>query len=149
MDIENGQSNAVKRALVFDKYKENCKKTSLRKLHLVLDFTQIMLEKDFIPNTIYMVLSKAIDFVEEFFELNPLSNLALSLAKDRKCLLQTTFKNGPVELVAILEHLRKKNSISEEKFFEELNKDSEIVSTVDIPSGTLWIKKELFQWKIF
>lgn len=137
MDIENSNTQATtfRRDLVLEKYRENSKKTSLRKLHLVLDFTQNMMEKDFNPNTIYVVLSKAIDFVEEFFELNPLSNIALSLAKDRKCILQTSFKNSPTELVALMEHLRKKNSVSEDKFFEELNKDSDVVSTVDIPSG--------------
>lgn len=137
MDIENTNTQIItfRRDQVLEKYRENSKKTSLRKLHLVLDFTQNMMEKDFNPNTIYVVLTRAIEFIEEFFELNPLSNVALSLAKDRKCILQTAFKNSPTELVALMEHLRKKNSVSEDKFFEELNKDSDVVSTVDIPSG--------------
>lgn len=135
MDIEEAQTNAVKRESIIEKAKLASKKTSLRKLHLVVDFTQQMLEKDFIPNTLYMVLSKAIEFVEEFFELNPLSNIALSLVKDRKCLLQCGFKNSPSELISIMEHLKKKNSVNEETFLEDLNKDAEALSTHDIPSG--------------
>lgn len=135
MDIEYTQTNATKRDSIVEKAQLNSKKTSLRKLHLVIDFTQQMLEKDFNPNTLYMVLSKAIEFVEEFFELNPLSNMALSLIKDRKCVLQSNFKNSPSEIISILEHLKKKNSVNEETFFEDFNKDSEVVSTIDIPSG--------------
>ena len=138
MDIEYHNTNATKRDTILEKAQVSSKKTSLRKLHLVLDFTQHMLEKDFNPNTLHMVLSKSIEFVEEFFELNPLSNIALSLIKDRKCLLQSTFKNNPSEIISILEHLKKKNNVSEETFLEDLNKDSEVVSTHDIPSGRWW-----------
>lgn len=143
MDIEFSQTNATKRDSIIEKAKISSKKTSLRKLHLVIDFSQQMLEKDFIPNTLYMVLSKAIEFVEEFFELNPLSNLALSLIKDRKCLLQSNFKNNPSELISIMENLKKKNSTNEETFLEDLNKDSEALSTHDIPSGTVSMENVL------
>ena len=137
MDIEDTQTNAFKRNSIIEKANLSNKKTSLRKLHLVVDFTQHMLEKDFTPNTVHMVLSKTVEFVEEFFELNPLSNIALSLIKDRKCVLQSTFKNNPNELISIMEQLKKKNSMIEETFLEDLNKDSEAVSTCDIPSGSL------------
>ena len=68
MDIEATQTNTLKRDSILEKARLSySKKTSLRKLNLVIDFTQHMLEKDFIPNTMYMVLTKAIEFVEEFF----------------------------------------------------------------------------------
>lgn len=145
MDIEVGQPTKLSfRDGLVEKYRENSKKTSLRKLHLVIDFSQVMLDKDFNPNIIYMVLTKAIEFVTEFFELNPLSNIALSMMKDRKCNLLCDFENNPNELVRILDNLRKKNSISEDKFFEDLNKDSDTnVATTDIPSGTISMENTL------
>ena len=59
----------------------------------------MMLEKDYNPNIVYVVLTRCIYFVQEFFELNPLSNIALSLMKDKKCIPVCGFKNSSTELV--------------------------------------------------
>jgi hypothetical protein len=133
MDIV--QSNLEKRDEMIEKYKANHNKTSLRKVHLVLDYSKNMLDRDFLPNTIYMVLTKAIEYVQEFFELNPLSNLAISTMRDRKCNLVVNFKNNPTDLVAALENLRKKNNLGEENLFEEFNKDPDADASLDIPLG--------------
>lgn len=143
MDIEIATPAKTRMDPLEKSPKETANKTSLRKMHLVIDFSQIMLEKDFFPNTIHMVLSKTTDFIQEFFELNPLSNMALSIMKDKKCVLLSNFKNNPSELLQIVENLRKKNSIAEEKFFEELNKDSEVAGKEDIPSGTISLENTL------
>lgn len=111
------------------------KKTSLRKLHLIIDFSQVMLEKDFPPSLIHAVLVRAIEFVQEFLELNPLSNIALSFLRDRKCDLLCNFKSSPNEIIEILEKYLKKNSISEDKFIEDVGKENEKVNITDIPNG--------------
>lgn len=134
MDIE--QSNLERRDEVLEKHKASHNKTSLRKLHLVLDYSKNMLDRDFLPTVVYMVLSKAIDFVQEFFELNPLSNLAISTMRDRKCNLVVNFKNNPTDLVAALENLRKKNNLGEDNLFEEFNKDPDADASLDVPLGS-------------
>lgn len=145
MDIERpSYNNMEKRDSIMEKYNVNYKKTSLRKLHLVIDFSKNTLDKDFQPNIIYMVLSKAIDFVQEFFELNPLSNIALSILKDKKCILLANLKNNPAEIVSVLENLRKKNSLSEDNLFEEFNKDPDAGTAADVPSGnTILLRRDI------
>lgn len=145
MDLEsvNGVSLSSRfgqREMILEKQSRVSTKTSLRKLHLVIDFSQIMLDPDFIPNTVFMVLGKCIEFVQEFFELNPLSNIALSILKDKKCVLICPFKNGPSEIVKILTRLREKNRLGEDVYTEE-HKDSEGAHTADIPSGKLEISR--------
>lgn len=148
MDLESVAGVAVtttlgQRELILQKHIKASMKTSLRKLHLVIDFSQIMLDPDFLPNTIFMVLGKCIDFVQEFFELNPLSNIALSILKDKKCILLCPFKNGPAEIVRILTRLREKNRLGEDVYTEE-HKDTEGAHTADIPSGRFGLNRDYF-----
>jgi Ssl1-like len=151
MDLEsvNGipvSSTRETREMILRKHQRASMKTSLRKLHLVIDFSQIMLDPDFLPNTIFMVLGKCIEFVQEFFELNPLSNIALSILKDKKCMLLCPFKNGPSEIIKILTRLREKNRLGEDVYTEE-HKDSEGAHTADIPSGRFLVNRYNFYGK--
>lgn len=147
MDIEyqkaSTASGAVRSSNTAEAKKEGVTKTSLRKLHLVIEFSQIMLERDYPPNTIHNVLSKCIGFVEEFFELNPMSNIAVSLLKDRKCHLLINFTNNPKDITCEFERLMKKNSVGDDKFAEDFNKDADASGSQDIPSGVISVANAL------
>lgn len=79
----------------------------IRNLILVLDLSIFMLEKDLRPNRYQMMLNYAIDFVTEFFDQNPISQLSIVGMKDGLATLISALDSSPHEHINALTALKK------------------------------------------
>lgn len=79
----------------------------IRNLILVLDLSIFMLEKDLRPNRYQMMLNYAIDFVTEFFDQNPISQLSIVGMKDGLATLISALDSSPHEHISALTALKK------------------------------------------
>ncbi|KAL9097896.1 MAG: hypothetical protein Q9165_000222 [Trypethelium subeluteriae] len=86
--VDGGIAGALERDLEATKrarLKKNTTPTQrgiIRHLILVLDLSEAMAEKDFKPNRYTFVLRSTLSYIREFFEQNPISQLALVGMKD-------------------------------------------------------------------
>lgn len=79
----------------------------IRNVILILDFSSAMLEKDLRPNRYRLMLSYAIDFVSEFFDQNPISQLGIIGMKDGLAVLISELDSNPQHHLQALQDLKK------------------------------------------
>ncbi|CCH60165.1 hypothetical protein TBLA_0C03620 [Henningerozyma blattae CBS 6284] len=79
----------------------------IRTLVLVLDCSEIMLEKDLRPNRYSMSLQYAIDFVHEFFDQNPISQMGVIIMRNGLAHLVSQISGNPQDHIDSLKAMRK------------------------------------------
>ena len=75
----------------------------IRHLMLVLDMSLAMAEKDLLPNRYLLTLNYAVDFVREYFEQNPISQMGIIGMRDGVAVRISTMSGNPA---AHIEKLR-------------------------------------------
>ena len=79
----------------------------IRHVFLVLDLSNAMIEKDLRPNRMAMTLNYAIEFVTEFFDQNPISQLGILGMRDGIADKISAMSGNPVEHLARLQACKK------------------------------------------
>ncbi|KAF2146060.1 uncharacterized protein K452DRAFT_315320 [Aplosporella prunicola CBS 121167] len=78
----------------------------IRHVVLVLDLSEAMLEKDFRPNRFLVTLKYAQEYVREFFEQNPISQMCVMGMHDGLCIRISELGGNPNDHIAPLQRLR-------------------------------------------
>ena len=81
----------------------------IRHLVLVLDLTFAMAEKDLRPTRYLLTLRYAQEFVLEFFEQNPISQLGIIGMRDGVAIRISNMSGNPTEHILALQELRSKD----------------------------------------
>lgn len=79
----------------------------IRTMVLVLDFSSVMREKDFRPNRSTMMLNYAIEFVSDFFDQNPISQLSIVIMRNGLAQAVTEVSGNPNDHIEALKKLKK------------------------------------------
>ncbi|QLG70573.1 hypothetical protein HG535_0A05140 [Zygotorulaspora mrakii] len=79
----------------------------IRTMVLVLDCSEAMLEKDMRPNRHVMMVQYAIDFVHEFFDQNPISQIGIVSMRNGLAQLITAVSGNPQDHIDALKLMRK------------------------------------------
>ncbi|ODV86248.1 hypothetical protein CANARDRAFT_27501 [[Candida] arabinofermentans NRRL YB-2248] len=79
----------------------------IRTMVLVLDFSKVMSEKDFRPNRAAIMISNAIDFVNEFFDQNPISQLSIIVMRNGLAQLVSEVSGNPHDHIEALKSIKK------------------------------------------
>ncbi|KAJ4401706.1 hypothetical protein N0V91_007747 [Didymella pomorum] len=87
----------------------------IRHVVLVLDLSEAMLEKDMRPNRFYTMINYAQDYVREFFEQNPISQMSVLGMHDGICIRVSELSGNPAEHAAAILGLRSKETGKEPK----------------------------------
>jgi transcription initiation factor TFIIH subunit 2 len=81
----------------------------IRHLVLVLDLSEAMLEKDMRPNRFLVMLRTTVDFIRDFFEQNPISQLSVLGMYDGKCIRVSDLSGNPNDHITAIQRLRTGN----------------------------------------
>ena len=79
----------------------------IRSLILTLDCSEAMLEKDLRPSRHAMIIQYAIDFVHEFFDQNPISQMGIIIMRNGLAQLVSQVSGNPQDHVDALKSIRK------------------------------------------
>lgn len=79
----------------------------IRHLVLVLDMSFAMLEKDMLPNRFRLTLSYAVEFVVEYFEQNPISQMGIVMMRQGIATRVSELTGNPAVLIDKLRELEK------------------------------------------
>jgi transcription initiation factor TFIIH subunit 2 len=82
----------------------------IRHLVLVLDMSFAMLEKDFLPNKHELTMAYASEFVREYFEQNPISQLAIVGMRDGIAVRVSDMSGNPADHLEKLSQWRKQEA---------------------------------------
>lgn len=116
-DNDNDMSLLISK-IIESRKKRNLKKNFIkpfqrgiiRTLLLILDNTESMLEKDLRPNRYLMSLQYSIDFIHEFFDQNPISQLGIIIMRNGLAYLVSPISGNPQDHIDILKSMRKQES---------------------------------------
>ena len=86
----------------------------IRHVVLVLDLSEAMLEKDMRPNRFYATINYAQEYVREFFEQNPISQMSVLGMHDGVCIRVSELAGNPAEHAAAILGLRSKETGKEQ-----------------------------------
>ena len=78
----------------------------IRHLILVLDLSQSMMEKDLRPTRYLLTMRYAQEFVREFFEQNPISQLGVLGLRDGLAVRISDMSGNPTEHISAIQSLR-------------------------------------------
>lgn len=87
----------------------------IRHVVLVLDLSEAMMEKDMRPNRFIAMVNYTQDYVREFFEQNPISQMSVLGMHDGICIRISELSGNPAEHVEAIKGLRSKESPKEPK----------------------------------
>lgn len=87
----------------------------IRHVVLVLDLSEAMMEKDMRPNRFFAMINYTQDYVREFFEQNPISQMSVLGMHDGVCIRVSELSGNPAEHVAAIASLRSKEDGKEPK----------------------------------
>lgn len=79
----------------------------IRTLILVLDCSEAMMEKDLRPNRYAMTVQYAVDFIHEYFDQNPISQIGVVVMRDGLAQLISQVSGNPQEHIDALKMLRR------------------------------------------
>lgn len=79
----------------------------IRHLVLVLDMSFAMLEKDMLPNRFRLTLNYAVEFVREYFEQNPISQMGIVMMRQGIATRVSELTGNPAVLIDKLRELEK------------------------------------------
>ena len=80
----------------------------IRHMVLVLDMSFAMLEKDLLPNRYILMMHYAVEFVREYFEQNPISQLGIIAMRDGVAVHISEMSGNPADHIDWLRHWEKK-----------------------------------------
>ncbi|OCL03307.1 TFIIH basal transcription factor complex, subunit SSL1 [Glonium stellatum] len=78
----------------------------IRHVILVIDLSEAMLEKDMRPNRCFTVIKYTQEYVREFFEQNPISQMSVMAMHDGLCVRVSELSGNPAEHIAAIQGLR-------------------------------------------
>jgi transcription initiation factor TFIIH subunit 2 len=78
----------------------------IRHLVLVLDLSEAMTEKDMRPNRLIVMIRAVQEFVTDYFEQNPISQLSLLGMYDGRCIRVSDLSGNPTDHITALQILR-------------------------------------------
>lgn len=110
---ESGSLETIVSGLVESQKKRYLKDTTpfqrgiIRVNVLVLDYSKVMREKDLRPNRAAMMISYAIDFVNEFFDQNPISQLSVVIMRNGLAQIVSEVSGNPHDHIEALKKLKK------------------------------------------
>ena len=87
----------------------------IRHVVLVLDLSEAMMEKDMRPNRYITMINYTQDYIREFFEQNPISQMSVLGMHDGVCIRVSELSGNPAEHVAAIQGLRSKDDGKEPK----------------------------------
>lgn len=87
----------------------------IRHVVLVLDLSEAMMEKDMRPNRFYTMINYTQEYVREFFEQNPISQMSVLGMHDGICIRVSELSGNPAEHAAAILALRSKETGKEPK----------------------------------
>ncbi|KAL5118813.1 hypothetical protein ACEQ8H_003316 [Pleosporales sp. CAS-2024a] len=87
----------------------------IRHVVLVLDLSEAMMEKDMRPNRFITMINYTQDYVREFFEQNPISQMSVLGMHDGVCIRVSELSGNPAEHVAAIQGLRTSDNAKEPK----------------------------------
>jgi transcription initiation factor TFIIH subunit 2 len=87
----------------------------IRHVVLVLDLSEAMMEKDMRPNRFITMINYTQDYIREFFEQNPISQMSVLGMHDGVCIRVSELSGNPAEHVAAIQGLRSKEDGKEPK----------------------------------
>ncbi|ODV93621.1 hypothetical protein PACTADRAFT_51397 [Pachysolen tannophilus NRRL Y-2460] len=79
----------------------------IRTLILVLDFSAVMAEKDLRPNRASLTILYAIEFVNEYFDQNPISQLGIVIMRNGLATLVSEVSGNPNDHIEALKSMRR------------------------------------------
>lgn len=79
----------------------------IRHLVLVLDMSFAMLEKDMLPNRFRLTLTYAVEFVREYFEQNPISQMGIVMMRQGIATRVSELTGNPAVLIDRLREIEK------------------------------------------
>lgn len=85
----------------------------IRNFILVLDMSFAMLEKDLLPNRYQLMLNYANEFVSEFYDQNPISQLGIVGMRDGLAILISDLSGNPHDHLTALKSLKKQEPIGD------------------------------------
>ena len=78
----------------------------IRHMVFVVDLSTAMMEKDFRPTRYLVTLRYAVEFIREFFEQNPISQVAMVGMRDGVAVRISEMSGNPVDHITALQRLR-------------------------------------------
>ncbi|OCK77294.1 TFIIH basal transcription factor complex, subunit SSL1 [Lepidopterella palustris CBS 459.81] len=78
----------------------------IRHVVLVLDLSEAMLEKDMRPNRYITIIKYTQEYVREFFEQNPISQMSVMAMHDGLCLRVSELSGNPTDHIGAIQGLR-------------------------------------------
>jgi transcription initiation factor TFIIH subunit 2 len=78
----------------------------IRHVCLVLDLSEAMLEKDMRPNRFIVMLNYIQEYIREFFEQNPISQLCIMAMHDGLCIRISELGGNPTDHIAAIQSIR-------------------------------------------
>lgn len=79
----------------------------IRTMVLVLDYSYVMREKDFRPNRSSMMISYTIEFVSDFFDQNPISQLSIVIMRNGLAQVVSEVSGNPNDHIEALKRLKR------------------------------------------
>lgn len=79
----------------------------IRTMVLVLDYSSVMREKDFRPNRSTMMISYAMEFVSDFFDQNPISQLSIVIMRNGLAQVVSEVSGNPNDHIEALKKLKR------------------------------------------
>ncbi|KAK4050632.1 hypothetical protein OIV83_003358 [Microbotryomycetes sp. JL201] len=79
----------------------------IRHVYLVIDLSTAMLEREFKSTWLDLTLQYAKEFITEFFDQNPISQMAVAVTRDGQAERMTPLGGNPVDHLKVLQNKRK------------------------------------------
>lgn len=79
----------------------------IRTMVLVLDYSSVMREKDFRPNRSSMMISYGIEFISDFFDQNPISQLSIVIMRNGLAQVVSEVSGNPNDHIEALKKLKR------------------------------------------
>ncbi|KAF1982180.1 Ssl1-domain-containing protein [Aulographum hederae CBS 113979] len=76
----------------------------IRHVVLILDFSEAMLEKDFRPSRYSVMLGYAVQYIREFFEQNPISQMSIMCMHDGLCKQLSELSGNPNDHIVAVQN---------------------------------------------
>ncbi|CAG8459786.1 925_t:CDS:2 [Ambispora gerdemannii] len=116
-DADGSLKSIVEKQINRGKRKRHLRDTStiqrgiLRHMFIVIDLSEVMLEKDLRPSRLELTLSYTEQFIQEYFDQNPISQVGIIVTKDGIAQKLTELSGNPMDHIRALQN--KKNTETE------------------------------------
>ncbi|KAJ4347824.1 uncharacterized protein N0V89_009194 [Didymosphaeria variabile] len=108
----------------------------IRHVVLVLDLSEAMLEKDMRPTRFHAMIQYAQEYVREFFEQNPISQMSVLGMHDGLCIRVSELSGNPAEHIAAILGLR--TPLNPQDFSKEPKGSPSLQNALELARATLY-----------